>query len=225
MGEDNQPKHRQASRDIGRKKARRGTYERLLIICEGEKTEPQYLNEIKNELKLRTAHVQVFQSPLGTTPLQVVNGAEQIFLSGDQARDIRPREFDRIFAVFDRDSHLNFFDALARANALNNHYENDDGEPTPFYAIPSLPCFELWLLFHYQNVQAPIHRQDVYRLLGQYLPGYQKGARGYWASTKHKLDDAIQRSEAQLTLARPRDGQGPSTTMHELVNYLLHLRD
>lgn len=225
MGEDNQPKHRQASRDLSRKKAKRETYERLLIICEGEKTEPQYLNEIKNELKLRTAHVQVFQSPLGTTPLQVVDGAEQIFLNGDPVRDIRPREFDRVFMVFDRDSHQTFFNALARVNSLNNYYQNDDGELTPFHAIPSLPCFELWLLFHFQNVQSPIQRWDVYKMLGQYLPCYQKGSKGHWQNTKEHLELAIQRSGAQIKLAKPMNGSGPSTAMHELVLHLLHLKD
>lgn len=225
MGADNQAKHRQASRDLSRKKAKRDTYERLLIICEGEKTEPQYLNEIKNELKLRTAHVQVFQSPLGTTPLQVVNGAEHIFLNGDLSRDIRPREFDRIFVVFDRDSHQTYFNALARVNSLNNHYLNDDEELTPFHAIPSIPCFELWLLFHFQNMQSPIQRSDVYKLIGKYLPGYEKGSKGHWQNTKENLDVATKRSMVQIGLAQPIAGVGPSTAMHDLVLHLLHLKD
>lgn len=47
MGKDNQPKHRQAARDLKRRAAVRQPYERLLIVCEGEKTEPQYLREIQ----------------------------------------------------------------------------------------------------------------------------------------------------------------------------------
>lgn len=47
MGKDNQAKHRQAARDLKRRAAVRQTYERLLIVCEGEKTEPQYLCEIQ----------------------------------------------------------------------------------------------------------------------------------------------------------------------------------
>lgn len=47
MGKDGQPKHRQAARELLRRKAQRQPAERLLIVCEGAKTEPLYLGEIR----------------------------------------------------------------------------------------------------------------------------------------------------------------------------------
>ena len=68
MGKDNQPKHRQAS-ELARKKAQRAPYDRILIVTEGSKTEPNYFNEIRVANKLRTANVQVEPSAFGTRSL------------------------------------------------------------------------------------------------------------------------------------------------------------
>ncbi len=46
MGKDDQPKHRQAARELRRRSAQRQPADRLLIVCEGSKTEPLYLEEI-----------------------------------------------------------------------------------------------------------------------------------------------------------------------------------
>ena len=97
MGRDNQPKHRQA-RDLKRRKEWHAPYQRVLIVCEGEKTEPLYLGEIRQEHKLASANVQVWPSALGTEPLQVVEYAEQLLRCGDRAKGIEPLSFDRVFA-------------------------------------------------------------------------------------------------------------------------------
>jgi hypothetical protein len=75
MGRDNQPRVRQLKKDLQRKKATRGSYDRILIVTEGEKTEPHYFEDIKNSYKLHTANVEVVQSAYGTTPQQVVDFA------------------------------------------------------------------------------------------------------------------------------------------------------
>lgn len=75
MGKDKQPKHRQAARDLKRRAAVRQPYERLLIVCEGAQTEPQYLREIQQTYRLATAHVHVLHSQIGTEPQQVLEYA------------------------------------------------------------------------------------------------------------------------------------------------------
>ncbi|MGB5232290.1 MAG: RloB family protein [Desulfoprunum sp.] len=157
MGKDNQPKHRQKARDLRRRAARTAPYERVLIVCEGEKTEPLYFKEIRHEYRLSTANVQVWPSSSGTDPLNVVDYAALLFNKGDRAKQIQPRAFDLLFAVFDRDEHTTFNQALERAKALDGRLKNDLGEPVSFRAIASVPCFELWLLLHFDDVYAPIH--------------------------------------------------------------------
>jgi hypothetical protein len=182
MGRDNQPKERQKARDLHRKAAKRQPFERLLIVCEGEKTEPLYLDEIRRAFRLATAHVHVWPSADGTEPLQVVDYAERLFLDGDRAKAIDRRGFDRVIAVFDRDDHATYHPALAQAAAQSGKLRNDNGVAVPVEAIASVPCFELWLLLHFEDVMAPVHRNEVYARLRIHLPGYDKGQGGHFAA-------------------------------------------
>jgi hypothetical protein len=225
MGRDNQPKQRQKARDLHRKAAKRQPFERVLIVCEGEKTEPLYLEEIRRTFRLSTAHVQVWPSVGGTEPIQVVDYAERLFLEGDRAKAMDPRAFDRVIAVFDRDDHATYHQALAKVRALNLVHENDDGERVPFQAIVSVPCFELWLLLHFEDVMAPIHRNKVYAALRTHLPGYNKGQGGHFAATRARLETATARAVARAAHTTAHDGREPYTDMHTLVNLLMTLKD
>lgn len=225
MGRDNQPKERQKARDLHRKAAKRQPFARLLIVCEGEKTEPLYLGEIRRAFRLATAHVQVWPSADGTEPLQVVDYAERLFLEGDRAKAIDPLAFDRVIAVFDRDDHATYHPALTKAQALNLAHENDDGEPVPFQAVASVPCFELWLLLHFEDVMAPVHRNEVYARLRGHLPAYEKGQGGHFAATRQRLDTATARAVVRAAQTTAHDGREPYTDMHTLVNLLMTLKD
>ena len=68
MARDNSPKERQ-QKQLERKQARRATYDRILIVSEGSKTEPHYFREIRSEYRLHTANVEVRPSELGTAPI------------------------------------------------------------------------------------------------------------------------------------------------------------
>lgn len=224
MGRDNQPKERQKARNLHRKAAKRQPFERLLIVCEGEKTEPLYLDEIRRAFRLATAHVQVWPSAEGTEPLQVVDYAERLFLNGDRAKAIDCRGFDRVIAVFDRDDHATYNPALAKVRALHLAHENDDGEQVPFQAIASVPCFELWLLLHFDDVMAPVHRNEVYARLRTHLPAYDKGQGGHFAATRHLLNTATARAAARAAQTTAHDGREPYTDMHTLVSRLMTLK-
>lgn len=221
MGRDNQPKHRQQARDLRRRAAVRQPYERLLIVCEGEKTEPQYLKEICREMRLSTAHVHVQPGAFGTEPLQVVEFAEYLFRQGDRAKGIEARAFDRVFAVFDRDEHRSYHQALAKVAALDGRLINDERKGIPVQAIASVPCFELWLLLHFEHIQAPLQRGEVYGRLRTHLSGYDKGQPGHWVRTRDWLEIATQRAAA----THAHDGDEPYTDMGRLVAMLLNLKE
>jgi hypothetical protein len=225
MGKDNQPKHRQAARDLKRRAAVRQPYERLLIVCEGVKTEPQYLCEIQRAYRLTTAHVQVLHSQFGTEPQQVLKYALTVFKEGDRDRRLLPREFDRIIVVFDRDEHQSYHAALAQAAAQQGKLRNDDGVAVPVEAVASVPCFELWLLLHFEDVLAPLNRHEALKRLKAHLSGYTKGGSGHWHETQARLNDAVARAQRLAELTDAFDGTEPYTAMHELVSRLVHLKD
>lgn len=222
MGKDNQPKARQAAK-LARKKARRAPYERILIVSEGSKTEPHYFGEIRAYYRLHTANVQVQPGVLGTQPLQVVQYAEQLFLKGDEAKQIQPRAFEQVYAVFDRDDHPTYHNALRKAAALDGKLRSDLGQHITFRAVASVPCFELWLLMHFQEVLAPVHRNEVYQRLRQHLPGYEKGQEGHFERTRPHLDAAKQRAIHLAGIHNAHGGIEPYTDMHMLVTLLTTL--
>jgi len=225
MGKDHQPKHRQVARDLRRRAAVRQPYERLLIVCEGEKTEPQYLREIQQAYRLATAHVQVLHSHFGTEPQQVLEYALTIFKEGDRERGFHARSFDRIVVVFDRDEHRTYHAALEQAAVQNGKLKNDNGIVMPLEVVASVPCFEIWLLLHFEDIFAPLHRHAAIEQLKAHMPSYEKGGGGHWAATKARLSDATLRAERLASTTTAYDGIMPYTTMHELVSRLVHLKD
>lgn len=223
MGRDHSPRVRQAAQ-LARKKARRDSYDRILIVSEGSKTEPLYFGEIRQHFKLQTANVQVQPSALGTQPLQVVEYAEQLFVNGDASKGIQPRAFEQVYAVFDRDDHSTYHAALAKSAALGNKLRNDLGASVKFEAIASVPCFELWMLLHFEDVLAPLHRTEVQQRLSQHLPGYAKGQPGHFPATRIHLAQATQRAMQLAQSNTAFEGSQPFTDIHRLVRLLTDLK-
>ena len=220
MARDNSPKIRQRAQ-LERKQAQRASYDRVLIVSEGSKTEPLYFKEIKSAHRLQTANVEVHPSALGTEPIQVVRYAKQLFEIGDPHKRIRPRAFEKVFAIFDRDDHKSYFDALKLAASLDGKLRTGAKQPVEFKAIASVPCFELWLLLHYEDIRHPLHRDEVLTRLKQYIPGYDKGAGGSFTATKANLHIASQRARNLAALSTAFDDTEPSTDIVELVALLI----
>ena len=173
--------------------------------------------------KLHTANVQVRPSELGTEPTQVVQYARDLFEHGDVHKRIGKRSFEQVFAVFDRDDHKSYFDALKLAASLDKKLRNDNNQPVVFRAIASVPCFELWLLLHYEDILHPLHRDEVMLRLKKYIPSYEKGMDKIFLNTQDKLDIAIKRAR-KLEHNTALDGREPFTDIVQLVDLLNSLR-
>ena len=114
----------------------------MLIVCEGEKTEPLYFNFLRSKLGL-TATVEV-SGESDSAPSKVVNfGKKKIKLDPD---------YEYVFFVFDKDSHADYDTALSwiRDMKSQRNYKNFS-----ISAITSNPCFELWLLLHLRQFATP----------------------------------------------------------------------
>ncbi|MFZ5697253.1 MAG: RloB family protein [Pseudomonadota bacterium] len=224
MGRDNQPRERQLNK-LARKQTSRAEYDRILIVSEGRKTEPLYFGDICAHYRLHSANVQVRPSEFGTAPIQVVQYAQQLLKKGDNHKGIRPLAFERVYVVFDRDDHESYFEALKLSESLDKKIRNDDKKPVRFIAIASVPSFELWLLLHFEDVLAPLHRDDVMRRLKTHIPGYGKGVDGIFALTRGQLASAMRRADALR--AKKFDAYTapePFTGVADLVQVLTSLR-
>lgn len=218
VGRDNHPRMRQKQK-LERQKAKYASYDRILVVCEGKKTEPQYFEEIRKFYKLQTANVKIMPSSYGTAPQQVID-----FASDELQKTFK---WEYIFCVFDRDDHLNFNNALKSADALDKKFQNELGECIRFNAIPSIPCFELWLLLHFDCISKETHRDEVLRQLRhpKCLPKYEKGKNGIFIDTRSRLSTAFENAQ-KLAMQRNRHTiENPFTAVGNLVKYLIELSD
>lgn len=223
MGRDNSQKERQ-KKQLERRQARRVSYDRILIVSEGSETEPNYFEEIRKFYRLHTASVVVQPSELGTAPIQVVKYAKKLFENGDPHKNIQPRAFERVYAIFDRDDHDSYFNALQLAESLDHKIKNDIKQYIDFKAIASVPSFELWLLLHFEDIQAPLSREEVMNRLKKHIPGYCKGANNSFKLTQQRLTIASTRAEQLATRFTAYDAPEPFTGIFKLVANLTTLR-
>lgn len=103
--------------------------------------------------------------------------------------------------------------------------KNDEKAAVRFEAVVSVPSFELWLLLHFANIQAWLHRNEALTRLRQHLPGYEKGNRGSYAATVEHLPTATQRATALKAQFARLPGDDAYTDVHKLVATLRGLRD
>ena len=190
----------------------RQSYDRVLVICEGAKTEPLYLNELVNHYRLSTANIEVFGT--GNDPNSLVDRAKR--RTKDELR--QGDKFDQIFCVFDRNSHENL--SQASASATRNG----------FRLARSWPCFEVWLLLHFHRTRSPYApaggrsaSQNCVVDLRRHFPDYEKGASGLFLQLLSRLDVAKSNANMPREDARKTGENNPSTEVHELVEYLQSL--
>lgn len=201
--------------ELRRRKGKRPPHDRILIVCEGSKTEPNYFNEIRILKRAQSAHISIMPSGYGTEPCQIVEFALNKFLE--------TKEYERVYAVFDRDIHNTYNEALQWISALDKKKRSDERAAVRFFAIPSVPSFEFWLLLHYENIQWLLHRDAVLQRLKQHIQGYEKGAKGLFAATNEFVAVATERAQALRNLYTPQDGNEPYTNADELVSLLMGL--
>lgn len=218
MGHD-QLFHKRKARNafsLKRKKAKRGQYDMVLIVCEGEKTEPNYFKALINDLKLNTANIIIAKNTYGSSPKSIVEFALHEFS--------KEKEYDRVYCVFDKDSHPSY------SSALDTIRRARLGRGCEIFATTSVPCFEFWLLLHFvfTTKQFGSNRgsvcANVISELKNHLPNYSKGHTDIYLATKDRLEIAINNSKKVIQYCESADTDMPSTKVHELVEYLEGLK-
>jgi len=153
---------RSRTSDLRRRKPQREPRRRILIVCEGRRTEPTYFQVLRVRLR---AVVEVQIEPGGATPKTLVERAvARKRVSDREARSQRDRflRYDEIWCVFDTDEHPKLADAHQQAQAHG------------IELAVSNPCFELWALLHFQEQSAFLDRREARRRLKKHLPHYEK---------------------------------------------------
>lgn len=219
MGSDNlHHKRKQRTQDSYKRKiSQRSSYEVVLIVCEGKKTEPYYLMEFCDSLKLNSANIKIIGT--GVDPLKLVEYAEQEFNAS--------KDYDRVFCVFDKDQHSNYQNALNKVRLLRERSRNS----IPIYSITSVPCFEYWLLLHFIDSTRPYHKTGskssgdlLLSEISNHIKNYYKGHVNIFEMTKEHLETAINRAKRICEQQASHGTDNPSTNMYELIEYLRSIK-
>jgi hypothetical protein len=182
-----------------------GNRERIptfLIVCEGEKTEPNYFSSF----------------PVSTRPeIEIVGRGGQTTKVVNMALKLnKDKKFDRVWCVFDRDperteTHENFNKALQLAKKEG------------IFVAYSHECFEVWYLLHLNCYDTPISRKDYKKKLMKLLDmDYEKSSEDMYEILKDKQPKAIQHAIKLLATYDPHipASDNPATTVHLLVEEL-----
>lgn len=151
---------RQAARRAPQRQAKR----RVLVVCEGACTEPQYIEGFVR--KTRTTTVEVVIPNERGDPKKLVEIAKDHHKKAkSEAKQLHDPwlAYDQVWCVFDRDQHERFDNAVQMARDLG------------FELAISNPCVELWLLLHFRDSPGARDRKELRRMLrDEHLPGYDK---------------------------------------------------
>ncbi|MFA5286045.1 MAG: RloB family protein [Smithellaceae bacterium] len=214
MGTDNlfHLKKARKAKSHQREKARRAPYKRILIVCEGKKTEPNYFKEFRKAHGLNPRNVVIADKKDGLDPLNLVKYAIEEYKND--------KDFDDVYCVFDRDKHETYHAAL---NKIRD-YPMKRG--VTLHPITSIPCFEIWLLLHFTYTTKPfcVASNDsncalLISDLKQYIPSYEKGAEKIYIADE-RLDFAIDNAKKLDKFHQTSGTDNPSTKVHELVDDL-----
>jgi len=195
----------QRRRDYSRRVETRYLRDRILILCEGKKTEPNYFRKFPLNVEL----VEIDVRGTGANTLSLVENA--VRRGQDAASEGRP--YNQIWCVFDRDSFppgkFNLAFKVADESRIHIAYSNQ--------------CFELWYLLHYHFNDAAIERHEYARRLTEFIGRrYRKNDENMYNLLKERQADAIRNAKKLLDRYDPCNPEkdDPSTTVHTLVETL-----
>lgn len=197
---------RSDGRGLGRRRAFRDPIPSILVLCEGEVTEPEYIDAFRREHANRLVRVEVY-APGGDPKAIVAQALERRAHAEQEAKRARDEnlKFDEVWCVVDADEHARLADALRAADANG------------IKVALSNPCFELWLLLHFADQTGFLTVTEARRLLRRHVRDYDKHVRfadfrdGYLAAVG-RAKHLEERHENAGT-----EGGNPCTGVHRLT--------
>lgn len=186
-----------------------------LIVCEGEKTEPNYFEAFQKHLPPKVQTIKIVGE--GANTVSVVKSA--IALKEKREKQKSVPNFDEVWAVFDRDSfpkkRVNSAINLANKNSICTGFSNE--------------AFELWYVLHFQYLDTQITRNQYIEVLDKIL--LKKKGIKYQKNAVDMYDFLDKYGNQRLAIKRakklcnkfgnlaPADMK-PSTSIYELVESL-----
>lgn len=223
---------RSSARPYGNRPPRRY----FLIVCEGEKTEPNYFNSIAAQLpKDMVKRIDV--KGVGENTLNLIDAAKAEI---EKRHAAGLPDYYYVWLVFDRDEfpadHFNrTIEEAAAIEERNTKLPLKARRSEHWRCAWSNEAFELWYVLHFrEQLGGAVSRAQYQKMLEEDIRAhtdekgftYKKNDPQMFVRLKDHTPDAISRSKR--TLDRQLESKGkayadmnPATRVHELVNLLM----
>ncbi len=186
---------------------------KILIVCEGKKTEKYYFDAFETNKKL----IEVKVLGAGRNKDSLVEYAIELKIDAE----LRNEKYAEVWCVFDRDSYpidsrdkhkFNMAIRIAKNNQIKTAYSND--------------AFEIWYILHFNYHQTAWSR-DLYKnkLTELLKTEYKKNDKEMYVKLIDKQPTAIKNAKKLLEYHSTNrvhnpESDNPCTTVHILVNFL-----
>lgn len=197
-------------RNRERRQARRPAYKEskpvILIVTEGEVTEPEYLEGFARAAKNPRVQIEVVGG--AGAPKTIVESAKAKKKEAEKRARREKDEnlrYDEVWCVFDIDKHPNIPGAkqMAQDNGMELAISN--------------PCIELWLWLHFADQPGMQHRHDLQRMMKRHIPNYKKSVD--YSEYADGYDAAVRRASRldKDAKADNDEGRNPTTGVWRLT--------
>lgn len=193
---------------------------RYLIVCEGEKTEPNYFMGLRDKINSKykqsirvEQQIEIDIQGTGRNTNDLVRYVEELI-------NRSPVYYGNVWVVFDKDD---FTD-----NQFNSAIEQ--AKSKGYKVAWSNEAIELWFILHFEFLQSAINRDEYIKKLSQKFRDlgygkYEKNIKNIFDILTEcgSIDKAIDRAKKLLKMHGdvPASKMKPATTVYQLVEELL----
>ncbi|MCY3637187.1 MAG: RloB family protein [bacterium] len=205
------------NKSLHRRPATRSPKRTVLVFCEGRRTEADYLKALKQQPEvsdIASVAIEIDHTAAGFDPLALVRRAAAAHKdAGDEKSEV-----DEVWCIFDVEQpkkHSRLNEAMGLANDLG------------IQVAVSNPCFELWLLLHFEDKTAALTTSAAKRELARHDGTKGKGLEGsMYMPSRHEAADRAR------SLAKRHHGNGtefpnnnPSSGMYRFLSAVEGIRE
>jgi len=194
-----------------------------LIISEGKKTEPIYIQGLVNLINAKYSEVNRKYSRLFPKERIKVFGTGRnteslLKFTREYARKPENKHYTRIWLMYDQDDFP--YDDFDNTQFSINDYIDEDRK---FFAAWSNECIELWFILYFRDLVVNVGREQYQDILKEYFD-YEKTLPNLYEILEGKGDVylAITRAKKlyEENCNNPPSRMSPATRVHELVEEL-----
>lgn len=210
-----------------RRESNRELRARILIVCEGSKTEPHYFESFKKGPLLTVKDVEINIKGLGQNTDSLVETTIELKNEAEKSGDY----YSQVWCVFDRDSFpsKNFNRAFDLVKSENKRMKEDDKETVIDIAYTN-EAFELWYLLHFEYRNTAMSRTEYSSKLTEHIANdindknfkYKKNLDNIYDMLLPNQSTAIRNAKRLLKEYDNHNPEkdNPSTKVHILVEEL-----